>query len=200
MANQDFLSRWSRRKQADEDLRAAENQEDAPKPLVDNLLQNDTLKSHAQQGSSGSTLEEARPEGVIELPSLESLTPQSDFKPFMQSGIASATRNAALKKLFTDPHFNVMDGLDTYIDDYTKSEPMPAEWLKSMWQSRGTLFSPEERVAADEEDARLAAAARELALAEEHAKMAAPTESPQTSPTPPAPPNFATRIAHDNSR
>ena len=30
-----------------------------------------------------------------------------------------------MKKLFSDPHFNVMDGLDTYIDDYGKPDPIP---------------------------------------------------------------------------
>jgi hypothetical protein len=28
-------------------------------------------------------------------------------------------KNAAMKKLFADPHFNVMDRLDIYIDDYS---------------------------------------------------------------------------------
>jgi hypothetical protein len=32
-------------------------------------------------------------------------------------------KNAALKQLFSDPHFNVMDGLDTYIDDYGIPDP-----------------------------------------------------------------------------
>jgi hypothetical protein len=44
-------------------------------------------------------------------------------------------RNAALKKLFTDPHFNVMDGLDVYIDDYGKPDPCrPA--CCGRWRSR----------------------------------------------------------------
>ena len=115
----------------------------------------------------------------------------------MQSGIASATRNAALKKLFADPHFNVMDGLDTYIDDYTKSDPIPEEWLKTMWQSRGTLFSPEERVAAEAEDARLATEARAAALVEEEAKTAA--EAAQVALLPKAA-DFDSRVAQDNSR
>ena len=38
-------------------------------------------------------------------------------------------RRAALKKLFSDPRFNVMDGLDVYIDDYSKTEPIPPEML-----------------------------------------------------------------------
>lgn len=63
------------------------------------------------------------------LPPLESLTPESDFRPFMRAGTDSATRNAALKRLFADPQFNVMDGLDVYIDDYGKTEPIPPALL-----------------------------------------------------------------------
>ena len=36
------------------------------------------------------------------------------------------------QKLFADPHFNVMDGLDIYIDDYTKTEPIPAAMMAKM--------------------------------------------------------------------
>lgn len=63
------------------------------------------------------------------LPPVESLTPESDFRPFMRAGTDSATRNAALKRLFADPQFNVMDGLDVYIDDYGKTEPIPPALL-----------------------------------------------------------------------
>ena len=45
-------------------------------------------------------------------------------------------KNAALKTLFTDPHFNVMDGLDTYIDDYGIPDPLPAGMLRQMAQSQ----------------------------------------------------------------
>jgi hypothetical protein len=41
-----------------------------------------------------------------------------------------------MKKLFTDPRFNVMDGLDTYIDDYGKPDPIPLAMLRQMNQSR----------------------------------------------------------------
>ena len=41
-----------------------------------------------------------------------------------------------MKKLFADPHFNVMDGLDTYIDDYGKPDPIPASMLRQMNQSK----------------------------------------------------------------
>ena len=37
-----------------------------------------------------------------------------------------------MKKLFADPHFNVMDGLDTYIDDYAKPDPIPPAMLRQL--------------------------------------------------------------------
>jgi hypothetical protein len=72
----------------------------------------------------------------IELPNIADLTAESDFKPFMQSGVDAADRNAALKKLFTDPHYNQMDGLDIYIDDYSKPDPIPVEMLKRLMASK----------------------------------------------------------------
>jgi hypothetical protein len=46
-------------------------------------------------------------------------------------------RNAAFKKLFhSDPHFNVMDGLDVYIDDYNTPNPLPVAVMKTLVQAR----------------------------------------------------------------
>jgi Protein of unknown function (DUF3306) len=72
----------------------------------------------------------------VELPKIADLTPDSDFTPFMQSGVDAVDRNAALKKLFTDPHYNQMDGLDIYIDDYGKPDPIPEEMLKRLMASK----------------------------------------------------------------
>jgi hypothetical protein len=47
----------------------------------------------------------------------------------MRPGVDAATRTAAVKKLFRDPQFNVMDGLDVYIDDYSKPDPIPPALL-----------------------------------------------------------------------
>jgi hypothetical protein len=58
------------------------------------------------------------------LEQVESLTSDSDFTAFVARGVDETVRRAALKKLFSDPRFNVMDGLDTYIDDYNKFEPL----------------------------------------------------------------------------
>ena len=77
------------------------------------------------------------------------LTRSSDYSRFVQPGVATDVRNAALKQLFTDPHFNVMDGLDTYIDDYGKPDPIPLAMLRRMNQSKLLgLFDDDEKDAA----------------------------------------------------
>jgi hypothetical protein len=54
-------------------------------------------------------------------------------------------KNTALKKLFSDPHFNTMDGLDVYIDDYNKPDPMPASMLRQLASAKFlNLFDDEE--------------------------------------------------------
>jgi hypothetical protein len=64
------------------------------------------------------------------------LTPASDFARYVARDVDPTVKNAALKTLFSDPHFNVMDGLDTYIDDYGKPDPLPIEMLRQMAQSK----------------------------------------------------------------
>jgi hypothetical protein len=50
----------------------------------------------------------------------------------MKADVDPALRRSALKKLLADPRFNVMDGLDVYIDDYSKADPLPEGWLEKM--------------------------------------------------------------------
>lgn len=64
------------------------------------------------------------------------LTRESDFSRFVAGDVEPGVRNAAMKKLFSDPHFNVMDGLDVYIDDYGKPDPIPPGMLRRLAQSR----------------------------------------------------------------
>ena len=113
-----FLSRWSRRKhEANKEPTPAPVEPVAPAAAIDSAA--------AAEGGE---------QAPAELPPLESLTPESDFSPFMKSEVNPATRRAALKTLFQDPRFNVMDGLDVYIDDYSKPDPLPAGWLEKMHQ------------------------------------------------------------------
>jgi hypothetical protein len=89
---------------------------------------------------------------TAEIPDAEALLaqlgPDSDFGQFMRQEISEEVRRKAMKTLFADPHFNVMDGLDIYIDDYSISEPIPEAMLATLNQARGLLFDAPEEVAA----------------------------------------------------
>ena len=79
------------------------------------------------------------------LPPVESLTPESDFAGFMHPKVKEELRRLALKKLFSDPHFNTMDGLDTYIGDYNTPDPLPESMLRQMASAKFLgLFDDEE--------------------------------------------------------
>ncbi|SVD09264.1 uncharacterized protein METZ01_LOCUS362118, partial [marine metagenome] len=55
------------------------------------------------------------------LPSVEKLTADSDFTPFFQSGVPSALKKAALRKLWSsDPVLANVDGLNDYDEDFAK--------------------------------------------------------------------------------
>jgi hypothetical protein len=61
--------------------------------------------------------------------------------------VAPEVRNAAMKKLFTDPHYNVMDGLDIYIDDYSLPSPMPESMLRQMASAKFLkLFEEDDKI------------------------------------------------------
>lgn len=52
----------------------------------------------------------------------------------MAKGVDDLVRRKALKTLFSDPHFNVMDRMDVYIDDYSIADPLPPDWLDKLEQ------------------------------------------------------------------
>src|SRR5438552_6278401 len=110
------LSRWSRRKLA----AAAEAPVPASAPAV----------VPAPATAPGVLT----PSAALELPPVESLTFDSDFTAFLQPGVDDKVKRAALKQLFRDPRFNIMDGLDTYIDDYTKADPIPPDIVADLLQ------------------------------------------------------------------
>ena len=115
----DFLRRWSRRKTAFREGKPVDPVKSEDKPVV--------------PAEAGAAPEE---KSRAPLPPVESLTPDSDFTPFMQPGVDPGVKREALKTLLRDPRFNVMDGLDVYIDDYSKPDPMPAEWLDQLNQMK----------------------------------------------------------------
>ena len=87
---------------------------------------------------------------MLSLEDVKTLTQESDFTPFMARNVGPEVRNAAMKKLFADPQFNVMDGLDIYIDDYSKSDPIPESMLRQMTSAKFLNIFEEEDVEKNE--------------------------------------------------
>lgn len=79
------------------------------------------------------------------LPPVEKLTPESDFSGFMNPKVEDALRRVALKKLFSDPHFNLPDPYEAYSGDWTGGEPIPEEMLATLNQAQRLLFSEKDK-------------------------------------------------------
>ena len=119
-----FLDRWSRRK--------AGEQLEPEKKLVEPTQQ--ALVSDAEVNVPAVDVQDAPPSITLDdVEKMDRFAP--DFSAFMQPGVDPVVQQAAMKKMFSDPHFNIMDGLDIYIDDYSKPDPIPLEMLKRMVQS-----------------------------------------------------------------
>jgi hypothetical protein len=118
-----------------------------------------------------------------ELPPLEKLTFDSDYSAFFHPKVDEDLRRAALKKLFSDPHFNVMDGLDVYIDDYSKTEPIPAAMMAGLRQAQNILqWAREDEEQRKLEETQQAAAATPAALDAPAAPAVASAEPPPNAP------------------
>ncbi|BAL22418.1 DUF3306 domain-containing protein [Azoarcus sp. KH32C] len=153
-----FLERWSRLKRQGE----AEPAPVAPSP--------------APAVSAADAV--ASPEGSdAVLPPVESLDLASDFSAFLKKEVSESLRRAALRKLFNDPHFNRMDGLDIYIDDYSVSDPIPPEMMQRLRQFDS--FLRDER----DSEAGADAVAGTVGVSED----AAPAKSEDSAPLPETP-------------
>jgi len=149
-----FLRRWSQRK-----LAAARQATPEPPPVVsapaaappsaaapaggatNPAAATGTLPPPDRAVSVGTSPDEALP-----LPPVESLGFDSDFTRFLAPKVDETVKRQALRKLFNDPRFNVMDGLDVYIDDYSKFEPIPDDVVAKLKHARYIFDPPRTRV------------------------------------------------------
>lgn len=117
-----FLGRWSQRKQA---VREGQPVVEPPAPVAE------PVKAPEPQPPVAVAPEvEAPPPPTLQ--DVQALTSQSDFRRYVAADVDPEVRHAAMRKLFADPHYNVMDGLDIYIDDYSQPDPLPLSMLRKM--------------------------------------------------------------------
>jgi hypothetical protein len=136
-----FFSRWSRRKALaragqplpPEEQRPPVSPPSAPLGADGSVVPSDDVAQVEQaREESSQPPAPATPPPPPTLEDVRQLTPDADFRPFVDRRVPPEVRNAALRKLFSDPHFNVMDGLDVYIDDYSRPDPLPTEMARRM--------------------------------------------------------------------
>jgi hypothetical protein len=111
-----FLSRWSRRKL--EEARA-------PDP--------------APPAEPSTPAESAPPE----LPPVDQLGFESDYRGFLHPKVDEALRRQALKKLFSAAHFQTPDMMDDFNEDYTLLESLAPEAASKLAHAKRTLFGGE---------------------------------------------------------
>jgi hypothetical protein len=125
---ENFLSRWSRRKR-EAGAGAGPGEAESGMPGAARAA-----APAVAPGAPAATEAAAPIPAADPVPPLESLTPASDFTRFMAPDVDGDVRRNALKTLFSDPHFNVMDMMDVYVDDYSKPDPLPQAWLEKLEQ------------------------------------------------------------------
>src|SRR4029453_16375692 len=125
---------------------------------------------------------------IDELPPVESLTFDSDFAPYFQPKVDAAPQRPGVKQLLRNPHFNVMDGLDVYIDDYSKPDPIPPEIVREMVQGRYIFDPPPTRINAqghvEDVPPDELAALKDAKAANEHDALASGGPTPPLADTP----------------
>ncbi|MDZ7750397.1 MAG: DUF3306 domain-containing protein [Gammaproteobacteria bacterium] len=153
---QPFLRRWSRRKRG---------LEQEPEPVEETA----GADAAPPAGEPAPVLTDA------EMPDLSTIDDHSDLSPFFSSGVSEDLRQAALKRLFRGPKFNIRDGLDDYDEDYRNFEAL------------GDIVTTEMRRQQERLEARLREAeARAEVVAEAPEDTAGPSGDGPVSPAAPA--------------
>lgn len=121
-----FLRRWSRIKSAGEPAAPVDT---APAPAT---------------AFAPATAPAREPASLPTLADVAQLGTDADFGRFVAPEVDSAVRRLALKKMFADPHFNAVDGLDIYMSDYTKADPIPAAMMAALQHARSVFGGGDE--------------------------------------------------------
>jgi len=128
VSDEGFLRRWARRKSESRTEFAS-----SPAPVAPEVAEPSPIVP--------APVAAPEPERLPTMDDVARLTSDADFSAFVARGVDAAVRRTALKKLFADPHFNAMDGLDVYIDDYTKPSPVTEAMLASLQHAKQVFQS-----------------------------------------------------------
>lgn len=179
-----FLSRWARLKQAS---REAEREPEAPvrgpaapapgSPASESPAGEPRAQDAAVEAGAAPEGAEAEPEPES-LPPLESLTEESDFGPFMRQGVSPEMRRLALRKMFQNPKYAVVDELDPFRADFAAFTPLGDTITADMKFHAERLLRKQLEEAAEAAEAGTARAAGEELAGEDPAGVQPASEVP----------------------
>ncbi|MBQ5950498.1 DUF3306 domain-containing protein [Massilia sp. ST3] len=169
MAEEGFLRRWSRLKSSGGDASPQEAPPPAPPALA-----------RTSGGVADEDVQALRPLPTME--DIAGLSFDSDYSGFVAQGVDKAVQRLALKKLFADPHFKVMDGLDIYMDDFNVASPLAADMLAELRHADSALQRVLDDAAPEEGAGAAAAAAPEAQDAVTQQEEDRPQGNPQENP------------------
>ncbi len=108
----------------------------------------DKASGETEAGACHESGPEANDE-VAKLPPVETLSYDSDFKPYLASGVPEGLRREALRKLWrSNPMLANLDGLNDYDEDYSLVGKLP-QVVSTLFQvGRGMVAPPEESAGA----------------------------------------------------
>lgn len=107
------MNRWSQRK-ASARVREREERDTVP----------DADLAPAEQAPSAADDAPSQAPTDADMPAVESLGEDSDYRGFMSPKVSEDLRRLALRKLFHLPMFNIRDGLDDYDEDFRAVEAL----------------------------------------------------------------------------
>lgn len=152
LRDEGFLGRWSRRKLE------TRGEPDAQPEFVEPAAVDVTTPEPRV------TEPVPEPPSDADMPPLASLNADSDVSGFLSPRVSDGLRKAALQRLFQQPEFNVMDGLDDYCEDYRNFKPLGEVITADMRHRLEVIQQRLERFMADDsepttqtEDTRIAA-------------------------------------------
>jgi hypothetical protein len=127
MPNEGFFQRWSRLK---------------TKPAAPDIVPAQPVVAPAPAAADMPATPAAAPPPT--LADAAALNGESDYSAFVARDVDAAVRRLAMKKLFADPHFHQVDGLDIFMGDYNLPDPISPAMLAALDHARGTLARIEE--------------------------------------------------------
>jgi hypothetical protein len=169
-----FIRRWARRKdEAREPKHETPTAGPAPAGPQPAAAVAPNLPGTAQRSGDASGRKDEKPFDLSQLPTIDSLTKESDYTLFMRPEVPDDLRLRALRRLWVlDPILSAPDTLDIHAFDYNSVPTFPEGLKSTLYRVGRGLIGADEKAAEDKaaEDKAIAEASADRATAEPSSK------------------------------